>query len=191
MYLFFLAAIILAKIKRYRVSSIFTRIDFYPLFFVEAVYIFFQINALNANYEYVRYAEYIQMAFTISLLLPILRNKLFTQSIVGAGVVLFGTLLNKIVIGANDGHMPVLPSLSKLTGYYKEGSLSQGIDSLHIALTASTKLNFLSDYIDTGFSIMSIGDLFIHSFVTIVIYYTIKRTNKVSMHGGKDGRLGL
>lgn len=191
MYLFILAGIIFAKIKKYRVSFLFKEIDFYPLFLVEAVYIFFQINALFANYSYIKFAEPIQMAFTISLLLPILRRKLYTQSFIGAGLVVVGTLLNKIVMNANDGHMPVFATLSKLTGYYKEGILCQGVDDIHIALTSSTKLNFLSDYIDTGFSIMSIGDLFIHSFITLILFYAIKSMDAVNLHGGKNAKLGL
>lgn len=178
-YLFIIAGIIVAKINKYKISYIFTCIDFYPLLTVEAVYIFFQINALCSNYSYVIYAKQIQMAYIICLLLPILRRKLYIQSFIGSGLVIFGTLLNQAVIKANNGHMPVFPTLSKLTGFFKEGNLSQGIDSLHIELTESTKLNWLADYIDMGFSIMSIGDLFIHTFIPIVIYYAIKSMNAV------------
>ncbi|HAN20937.1 MAG: hypothetical protein A2Y15_02970 [Clostridiales bacterium GWF2_36_10] len=185
MYLFILAGIILAKIKKYKVSIIFLKIDFYPLFLVEIVYIFFQTNALYGNYSYVIYAKHIQMAFIIVLLLPIILRRLYIQSFIGSGLVIIGTILNKIVINANNGHMPVLPTLSKLTGFFKEGNLSQGIDNLHIQLTESTKLNFLADYIDTGYSIMSIGDLFIHSFIPIVIYYSIKSMNAVKTQGDK------
>lgn len=185
MYLFILAGIIIAKIKKYKISYIFTEIDFYPLFVVEAIYIFFIINALCGNYDYVVYAKPIQMAFLISLLLPILLRKLYVQAIVGSVFVIFGSLLNQIVIKANDGHMPVIPTLSKLTGFFKEGNFSQGIDYRHIELTELTKMNFLSDYIDTGFSIMSIGDLFIHSFITIIVYYAIKNMNAVKVQGEK------
>ncbi|MDD4165094.1 MAG: DUF5317 family protein [Eubacteriales bacterium] len=185
MYLFILAGLLIAKIKKYRVFVIFHTIDFYPLFFVEAVYIFFQANALFDNYSYVKYSKLIQMAFTISLLLPILRRKLYAQSIAGAGLVVAGTLMNKLVISANEGKMPVFATLSKLTGYYKEGIFSKGIDELHIEMSSSTKLNFLADYIDTGFSIMSIGDVLIHSFVSIILYYSIKSMDVLDIHGGK------
>ncbi len=177
MYLFILAGLLIAKIKKYKISYIFTRIDFYPLFAVEAVYIFLEALILCRNYDYIKYAPYIQKAFTLSLLLPIILGKLYNQALIGSGLTLFGTLLNKICIKANGGYMPVYPTLSRLTGYFREGDLSKGYDNLHIAFSGTTKLDFLSDYIDTGFSVMSVGDLFIHSFITIVIYYAIKNMN--------------
>ena len=73
--------------------------------------------------------------------------------------------------------MPVYPTLSKITGYYKEGMLEQGLDNLHIMLTSETKLNILADYIDVGWSIMSIGDLLIHSFTSIIIYSAVVAIN--------------
>ena len=80
--------------------------------------------------------------------------------------------------------MPVYPTLSKLTGYFKEGDLSKGYDNLHIAFSGMTKLDFLSDYIDTGVSIMSVGDLFIYSFVVIIVYYAVKSMNSETIQGG-------
>ena len=90
---------------------------------------------------------------------------------------MIGTLLNKFVIIQNGGKMPVYASLSKLTGYYNKSAI-QAVDSIHIIGNESTKFKFLTDYIDIGSSILSIGDLFIHSFIFIVIYYTIKEINK-------------
>lgn len=184
MYLFILIGLLLAKIKKYKISCIFKKVDFYPLFAVEAVYIFFQALVFLRNYDYLKYAPYIQKAFTLSLLLPIVLRKLHIQALIGSGLVFFGTFLNKICIRANGGFMPVYPTLSKLTGYFLEGDLSRGYDNLHIAFSGTTKLDFLADYIDTGFSIMSIGDLFIHSFIPIVMYYAIKSMNSETVQGG-------
>ena len=184
MYLFILAGLLLAKIKKYKISYIFTRIDFYRLFTVEAVCIFFQVLVFCRNYDYVKYAPYMQKAFTLSLLLPIILRKLYNQALIGSGFTLFGTLLNKICIKANNGYMPVYPTLSRLTGYLRDGDLNKGYDNLHIAFSGMTKLDLLSDCIDTGFSVISIGDLFIYSFVTIIIYYAIKSMNSEAMQGG-------
>ncbi|PKM62983.1 MAG: hypothetical protein CVU97_02555 [Firmicutes bacterium HGW-Firmicutes-21] len=186
MALFIIAGMLIAKIKKYKISCIFTRLDFYPLFAVEAVFIFFTITALCGNYDYVKYAPHIQKAFVLALIPPILARRLYLQSIIGCGLVIFGTALNRIVMYANGGHMPVYPTLSRYTVYVTDEVLTMGVDDLHIPMTSLTKLNFLADYIDTGFSILSIGDMFIHSFTTIVVFYAIKKMNTVDLQGG-DG----
>lgn len=177
--IFILISLIMAKIKGLRVKNILKCYDVYPLFFVEGVYIFFVLNAYVGNYSYVKYASAIQICFLLSLVVPLLYRNLYVEGIVGSALVVTGTILNRIIIHANDGKMPVLPTFSKLTGYYRNNNLSKGIDSLHIAMTNDTKLNFLGDYIDTGFSIMSIGDVLIHSFVVIMVYAVIKRSNRI------------
>ena len=45
-------------------------------------------------------------------------------------------------------------------------------------MSDSTKLNFLADYIDVGFSVISPGDVLIHLFTTIVVYNVIVSLNK-------------
>jgi hypothetical protein len=177
MLLFILMAIVIAKIKKYKILCIFRYFDLYPLFLVELLYWFFQVNVYFENYTYVRFASQIQIAYILVLLVPILRRRLYRQALFGSGMVAVGSILNRIVISANQGKMPVYPTLSYLTGYYKSGVLGQGVDSLHILMSGSTKLNVLGDFIDTGFSIMSVGDLLIHTFIAIVVFYTIKRLN--------------
>jgi hypothetical protein len=176
--LFILIALLVAKIKRYRILYIFTTCDLYPLFLVELVYLFFQVNVFFDNYSYVQYAKQIQIAYILVLLVPIVRRRLYSQALIGSGMVAIGSLLNHIVIAANDGHMPVLPTLSQLTHYYRDDALFQGIDNFHILMTDATKMNILGDYIDIGYSIMSIGDLLIHSFVLVIVYYTVESINK-------------
>lgn len=174
MLLFILIPLILARIKKYKVVPAFRKVDLLPLYAVECIYVFAVAAAYFENYSFLRFASLIQMAFILVLLLPIIRRSLYKQALVGAASVLLGTALNRIVLNANGGKMPVLPSLSLHTGYYKPGSLSQGLDSLHILMTDSTKLNFLGDFIDTGFCVMSIGDVLIHLFVSIIVFYTVK-----------------
>jgi hypothetical protein len=113
----------------------------------------------------------------LTLVFPILKYKITYPAICGAGLTLVGTLLNKIVISANNGKMPVYPTLSKLIKFYRPGQLDGSIDSLHVLLDKSSRLPFLADYIDIGTCIMSPGDLLIHSFASIVIYYTVKSIN--------------
>lgn len=179
MLIFVMISIVLAKSKGYSVKVIMKCFDLYPLFFLEGIYSFFVISAYFGDYSYVRYAQMIQIGFLLSMIVPLLGRSLYVEGITGATLVIAGTVLNRVVIHANHGKMPVLPTLSKLTGYYHEGTLSLGIDSLHIPMTQDTKWNLLGDYIDTGFSIMSIGDLLIHSFVIIIVYAVIKNKNKM------------
>ncbi len=94
----------------------------------------------------------------------------------GAALMILGTLLNKFVIWQNGGKMPVYASLSRLTGYYSEEAIRTA-DKIHSIGDDSTKFKFLTDYIDIGYSILSIGDLLIHAFVLIILYYVIKEVN--------------
>ncbi len=175
MLLFYIVPIIIAMIKRYKPSSIWKAWFIYPLFFVELVHLTFQISVMFGYFGFVRFSTAIQYAFNLSLLFPIIAYKLYRPALIGASGVVAGSMLNRIVIQANGGKMPVFPTLSRLTGFYEDGLLERGIDNLHVLMTGDTKLNFLGDYFDLGFSIMSIGDLLIHAFISIIIFYTIKQ----------------
>ena len=50
-------------------------------------------------------------------------------------------------------------------------------DGIHVLGNAETKMKFLTDFIDLGYTILSIGDLCIRVFVFIVIYNAIKKIN--------------
>lgn len=177
MILFILIAFFIAKIKKYSLSCVFRTFSLYPLFALELLYWFFQINTFLGNYDYVKYAVLLRQSYMLVLLVPVLLYRLFTPALVSSGVVLLGTALNRIAMNANDGRMPVFPTLSRLTGYYQEGSLQISGDSLHVLGDAQTKLKILTDYIDVGWSVLSIGDLLNHSFVAIIVFYTIKAMN--------------
>lgn len=72
--------------------------------------------------------------------------------------------------------MPAFPSLTYFTGYLKGDTFSK-IQDIHILGDSNVKLKYLSDFIDIGYSILSIGDIFIRVFVVIIIYVTVKKTN--------------
>ena len=70
--------------------------------------------------------------------------------------------------------MPSAPTLSKLIGFYKEGQLEGGqIDSLHTLFSGACNYPWLADYIDLGVCILSPGDVLIHSFAGIIVYFTV------------------
>jgi hypothetical protein len=106
--------------------------------------------------------------------IPFENIQLFCTFLSDHGLTVGGTVMNKLVIAANGGKMPVYPTVSQWIGYYKDGQLDGSIDSLHVLLDGSSKLPFLADYIDLGLCILSPGDVLIHAFASIVIYYTVK-----------------
>lgn len=181
MFPFILMAFLIAKIKKYSIMPIFKTYTLYPLFLVELIYIYFQINIFIGNYSFIQYSSILQTAYIAVLFLPIITYKLYPQALFGSAMMITGTLMNKLVIYMNDGKMPVFPTLSKLTGYFKPDSLSQSGDGLHILMTGDSKLNFLADYVDIGWSIMSVGDVLIHSFIGLIVYYTLKTLNNSSI----------
>lgn len=183
MLLFIIVACFLAKLRGYRLRPMLSEWSLYPLAFVEILFWVAQICAWNGIYHFVPYASRIQSAFIVALLFPIFRFRLYRTACAGAGMTLLGSLLNRWVMNANGGRMPVLPTLSRWTGYYREGAMEVASDGLHMLMSDQTRLNWLADWIDVGFSIMSIGDLLIHGFVLIVVYQAIRALNRGIEHG--------
>ena len=181
---FILIPIIIAYFRGYRVHRVFTVCDLYPLLFTVLCHGVFVAFAWCGNFYFIKYGAWLQRAIILSLLLPIIRRRIVKPTFVGVGITLAGTLMNRIVIEANGGHMPSAPTLSRLTGFYREGQLEGGmVDSLHTLFTGACKYPILADYIDLGYCILSPGDVLIHSFAGIIVYFTIlavcpKRTEK-------------
>ena len=169
-------AMLLAKIKGNRICPFFKTWTVYPFLVVEVLYLFFQIQVFTGNYYFIQFAPYIKKIYLFCLIIPIIVYKEYLQGIIGSVFVIIGTLLNKFVISQNGGLMPVFPSFSYITGYVKPDAFDLN-DGIHVLGSAETRYWFLSDFIDVGYSIMSIGDLFIRVLVFLVIYKTIKTMN--------------
>lgn len=172
-----LIALAIAKKKGLAIKPFIQSPWFYPLFALEFCYMSIQFFTYHGNYFFIPYASYLQKAFLYSLFLPIIRFRLYIPSFIGSMLIFVGTALNGIVIAANSGKMPVYASLSKLTGYYSELPIGS-TDTLHCIGDEHTQFKLLSDIFDTGYSILSIGDLFIHSFTGIIVYYAIVQLNQ-------------
>lgn len=162
-----------AKIRGFRLKPLLKAYCLYPIFLFEIFSLFLQIQIFIGNYEFVTWNTIIKTAYLALYILPVIVYKIYKPALVGSGLIFTGTLLNELVIMANGKKMPVYPSLSKLTGYFSLEALKQS--NTHILGTAHSKLIFLSDYIDVGYSILSIGDLMIHFFVAIILFYSIKQ----------------
>jgi len=178
MILFILLALLIAKARREQVCVVFKEYSMIPVWMAEILFWCFQICAWIGDYRFVRFASLIQSFYILTLICPILKFGLYRRAVIGAVLTGAGSFLNRIVMDANGGQMPVHPSISKLTGYFKEGAIEAAQDARHVLMSQSTKLSFLGDYIDVGFSIMSPGDILIHLFVTLIIYGVIKELNR-------------
>ncbi len=165
--------LLVAKLRGYHLKPMLKAYWCYPVFLYEAFGIFLQVQVFVGNYQFIAWHNTIKGFYMLLYLLPVLAYKLYIPAIVGSGFIFSGTLLNKLVMNVNDGKMPVYPSLSKITGYFHESTLGS-VDSIHILGNADTKLKFLSDYIDVGYSILSVGDLLNRVFVVLVLFYTVK-----------------
>lgn len=177
-----LLAIIVGKLKKYRVGQALLNKYFLPFYIAELIYIIYQINIFCGNYFFIPYGPYLKNATLVTLLIPIYIYKLYLPAFAGSGCIVAGSLLNKLVIFANDGKMPVYASVSRLTGYFSEAAFAK-VDSTHVIGSANTKLKILSDFIDLGYCVISIGDILIHLFVFIIFYYSIKAVN-IQLDGG-------
>lgn len=171
-----LIAFLVCKIKGYKINPIFKSWTIYPVLILEVVYLFSQISIFMENYSVIKYVSILKTIYLCSYLPMILVYNKYIQAIIGSAFVAFGGFLNDIAIKANNGFMPVFPKLSYLTGYGKIDAFDK-VNDIHILGDSSTKLKFLTDIFDVGYSILSIGDIFMRVYVFIIIYSVIKEIN--------------
>lgn len=172
-----LAALLISKIKHYKLKYIFLHWSFYPMILTQCTLIFLQASLFFQYYAFVNYVSAIQIAVIVSNIFPILAFQLYKPAFLGCAATLAGTAMNQFVIAQNGGKMPIFPTLSYLTGYVKPDMVTQ-LDRLHVLGSDSTKFKFLTDYIDLGYSILSPGDLLIHFFSFLILYSAIKAVNE-------------
>ncbi|WP_097026931.1 DUF5317 family protein [Clostridium peptidivorans] len=172
-----LIALLIAKIKGYNLKPFFKSWAMYPIFIYEVIYIFLQTTIFLGDYRFVEYASIIKSIYLYLYLIPIIKYKKYYSAIIGSIFIFIGSTLNNVAIKVNNGSMPVFPTLSYWTGYVKEDSFIK-INDMHVLGNSGTKLKFLTDIIDIGYSILSIGDIFIRCFAFIVIFNVIKEVNK-------------
>lgn len=172
-----LLAVLIAKIKGYRLKPLFKTWAVYPSMVFTLFYIFLQISIFLGCYDFVKYAGLLEKLYILTFLPLILKYKLYKSAFVGSTYIFIGTLLNKLAMLANGGKMPAFPTLSYITGYINADSFSK-VKDIHILGSSATKLKFLTDYIDIGYSILSIGDVFIRAFTFIIFFNVIKHLNE-------------
>lgn len=169
-------SLIFCKIKKLKIKPLFKHWSIYPVVVMELLYLIVQANIFSENYNLIKFVGLFKPIYLCSYLPLIFTYRQYVSAIIGSIFVVIGGLLNDIAISANNGYMPVFPSLSYLTGYIKSDSFSK-IEDIHILGDSSTKLKFLTDIFDVGYSVLSLGDIFIRGFVFIIIYSTVKKIN--------------
>ena len=168
-----LLALLLAKLRGNRLRPFWRSGWFYPIFAADLFSVFLNVQIILRIDMFLPLAGVIKAVYMSLYILPLIRYRLYGPGLAGAGCILAGTAMNKIVMAANGGRMPVYPTLSRLTGYFDPALLDKP-DSIHMLGGADTQLKFLTDYLDIGYSVLSIGDLFIRAFVVLIVFYAVK-----------------
>ncbi|HEY8892071.1 MAG TPA: DUF5317 family protein [Clostridium sp.] len=175
-----LLALFISKIKGYKIRPIFKSWAIYPLLTFVFMYLILEVMLFNGNYTFIKYASTFHYIYLLTFLVLIVKYKLNISAIIGSIFIFIGSILNNVAIAANNGKMPVFPSLSYLTGYAKPDSFIK-VNDIHILGSGVTKLKFLTDIFDVGYSVMSIGDICIRVFAFIIIFNSIKVINKTTI----------
>lgn len=169
-------ALVYAKLKGNKIKEIFYSWTIYPLVIFEIITLLGQAASFNGHYAVIEMINKLTSVYLISYLFLILKYDLYLPAIIGSFFVVLGGKLNDIAINANGGFMPVYQSVSYLTGRVTLEEYKM-INDIHIIGNAQTKMKFLTDFIDLGYTILSIGDLFIRVFVFLIIYNAVKNAN--------------
>nr|WP_307989088.1 DUF5317 family protein [uncultured Niameybacter sp.] len=171
-----LIAILVSYKKGYDLKFLWKEKAFYPLFICEGIYWIIQILLFNGNYVFLPYVHLFKTLYLCSTLFIVFRFELYKYALLGSVCVIIGGWCNDLAIWANGGKMPVFPTLSHLTGYATPNMFGV-VDQLHILGSSATNLKILTDYIDLGYSILSIGDVLIRLLPFILLYQGLKYAN--------------
>ncbi len=173
-----LITLLVAKIRKYRLAPLFKEWPTYLLVIFALFYLYMNYSIFQGNFIFIKYATAYKVAFVFIFAIMIIKYNLYKAGFISVALIAVGGLLNNIVIKANGDRMPVFPSFSYITGYIKPDTFKNLDDGLHALGSPATRLSFLGDYIDLGYSIFSIGDIFIFSFIFLITMGVIKHLNK-------------
>ena len=177
-------AFLFAKFKGYKIKPLFKTWAIWPVIIMEIIYLVLQINIYSENYEVIKYVGVFKTIYICSYLPLVFKYEQYISAIIGSISMIIGGVLNDFAISANNGMMPVFPSISYLTGYAKVDSFSK-VNDIHVLGNSETKMKFLTDIFDLGYSVLSLGDIFIRFYVFIIIFKVIKHINETSYTNDK------
>lgn len=177
-----LIACFVAKLKGYNIKPIFKSWTIYPIIAMEIINCIVQVMIFSGNYSAVSYLAMSKSFYLAIYLCLVYKYELYSSALIGSAFMISGGLLNDLAIKANNGFMPVYPTLSYLTGYANKEIFSI-VKDIHILGNAETNLKILTDFIDLGYSVLSVGDVLIRVFVFLIIYNSIKKANTLTTEG--------
>lgn len=175
-----LLAMFISYKKGYDINCIWKEKAFYPIVLCEATYWVIQVSLFNGDYTVLNYTSLFKTVYLCSTLFIVFRYELYKYALVGAASVLLGGWCNDLAIAANGGKMPAFPHLSYLTGYVTPEAFGVA-DQLHILGSDLTRMKWLTDIFDIGYSILSLGDIFIRILPFVVVYQGIKHAYQEKM----------
>lgn len=194
-------AFLIAKIKGYKWRYLFKHWSIYPILLICVIHIYSISLMVKGEYWFLEYAKYIKYSSLSLYFILVWKYKLVDISlfeeinnkkdkpwlvgitspvVVGALFAFVGSKLNQIAMFYNGNKMPVFPNVSFNTGYSKLDMFEKALPfkDFHIFGNNLTNMIFLTDIFDFFYAVMSIGDIFLRIFVGLVIYYSIKQSNK-------------
>jgi hypothetical protein len=174
-----LLAIVIAKLRRFKIAGMFRAWPMWPVFLCLVTNLVYQLLIFTGNYQLLKFATLNRTISMLSFIVPVIVYKRYRSAIVGAVSVFLGSAVNRLAMSANGGKMPVFATLSKITGYMSKDVLVNvsSYDSIHVLGSSQTKLKFLTDIFDTGFSVLSLGDILIKAYAIVITYSVIKYLN--------------
>ena len=199
-------ACLIAKFKGYKWSEIFKIFKHwsaYPIILTCILNIHIVYLMIHGEYWFLQYSSHIKDITFLFYILLIIKYKLINISvfkninikkngqlitsltspvIIGALCATVGSKLNELAMFYNNGKMPVFPSNSISIGFSKIDMFEKAsvFNDFHILGNYTTKLIFLTDTWDIFYVIMSPGDILIKLFAGMVLYYSIKQSNKTT-----------
>ena len=176
-----LLALLVAKIKRYKLKPMWKEWTVYLVFLFALIYIYLEYSIFHENYSLARYSAVFKVSYMCAFSVLVFMHRQYIAGFIGAVFVTIGGILNSIVMHANGGKMPVFPTLSYVTGYLNPNTFTRlaPYDSVHVLGGAASKLPFLADWIDLGYSVLSVGDVCTRVMAFVIIYSVVKHLNVV------------
>ena len=151
------------------------------------LFLYIGLTTLNflGYYDLIQYRDIYQLLVFFGFWILVYVNVLPLKRICSGILCLFvGSGLNQLAINFNNGKMPIFPTNSIATKYITQEMLVDmtKFSPIHtIGNYTTTKLIPLCDIFDLGFTVFSIGDLFIYMFFVIILMGVIKKLNKESI----------
>ena len=177
--------------QQYSIRQIFKHWSLYPSIISVIFYLYLEYTMFIGDHYFLQYSYIIKTTILLSYLPLIYTYKLYYNTkykddnmlkyltspmFISAICLLIGSGLNKLAINSNYGYMPTYPSITFWTGYIKPDGF---IDGVHTLGNAYSNMVLLCNTWDLGFTVLSLGDVIVRIFPFIILYHSIKRSNKI------------